>query len=63
MHPLYKKFIRRSKRYHAHDEGNTLKIGDAVKIRGADRSPSARSGRSSPETPKARSCERYRKKR
>jgi len=33
MHPLYKKFIRRSKRYHAHDEGNTLKIGDAVKIR------------------------------
>ena len=33
MHPLYKKFIRRSKRYHAHDEGNTLKIGDSVKIR------------------------------
>ena len=33
MHPLYKKFIRRSKRYHAHDEGNTLKIGDTVKIR------------------------------
>lgn len=33
MHPLYKKFIRRSKRYHAHDEGNAHKIGDQVKIR------------------------------
>ncbi len=32
MHPIYKKFIRRSKRYHAHDEGNTLKVGDQVRI-------------------------------
>jgi small subunit ribosomal protein S17 len=33
MHPLYKKFIRRSKRYLAHDESNTTKVGDAVRIR------------------------------
>jgi len=32
MHPLYKKFIRRSKRYHAHDETNDFKIGDLVRI-------------------------------
>jgi len=32
MHPLYKKFIRRSKRYAAHDEGNACKTGDMVKI-------------------------------
>ena len=28
MHPLYKKFIRRSKNYHAHDENNNFKKGD-----------------------------------
>jgi small subunit ribosomal protein S17 len=33
MHPVYKKFIRRSKRYAAHDEGNGHKIGDVVFIR------------------------------
>ena len=33
MHPLYKKFIRRSKKYAAHDEGNIFKTGDIVKIR------------------------------
>ncbi len=33
MHPLYKKFIRRSKRYAAHDEGNQVKVGDIVRIR------------------------------
>ena len=32
MHPLYKKFIKRSKRYHAHDEANQHKIGDVVRI-------------------------------
>ncbi len=31
-HPLYKKFIRRSKRYHAHDEANACKTGDTVQI-------------------------------
>lgn len=33
MHPLYKKFIRRSKKYAAHDETNTCKVGDTVSIR------------------------------
>ncbi len=33
MHPLYKKFIRRSKKYAAHDEQNAHKVGDIVKIR------------------------------
>jgi len=32
MHPLYKKFIRRSKKYHAHDEQNTCRTGDLVRI-------------------------------
>jgi len=32
MHPIYKKFIRRSKKYHAHDEANKFKIGDTVRI-------------------------------
>ena len=32
IHPLYKKFIRRSKNYAAHDELNQCKIGDAVRI-------------------------------
>jgi small subunit ribosomal protein S17 len=31
-HPLYKKAIRRSKRYKAHDEDSTCRIGDKVKI-------------------------------
>src|SRR3954454_13252555 len=32
IHPLYKKFIRRSKKYAAHDEHNVCKEGDAVRI-------------------------------
>jgi small subunit ribosomal protein S17 len=32
MHPLYKKFIRRSKKYAAHDEANACKEGDVVQI-------------------------------
>ena len=32
MDPMYKKFIRRSKRYHAHDENNAHKVGDVVWI-------------------------------
>ncbi len=32
MHPIYKKFIRRSKKYHAHDEANRCKVGDIVRI-------------------------------
>ncbi len=33
MHPLYKKFLRTTKKYHAHDENNSAKLGDTVKIR------------------------------
>ena len=33
MHPMYKKFIRRSKKYVAHDEDNQSKVGDVVRIR------------------------------
>lgn len=32
MHPIYKKFISRSKRFAAHDEDNRYATGDAVKI-------------------------------
>ena len=31
-HPLYGKIIRRSKKYHAHDEGNAYKTGETVRI-------------------------------
>ena len=31
-HPIYKKYIKRSKKYHAHDETDALKIGDKVTI-------------------------------
>ena len=31
-HPLYGKIIRRSKRYHAHDEENVYKTGERVRI-------------------------------
>lgn len=31
-HPLFKKTVRRSKKYHAHDEGNAFKVGDQVDI-------------------------------
>ena len=33
QHPLYKKFIRRSNKFHAHDPENKCKIGDRVRIR------------------------------
>ncbi|WP_160122544.1 30S ribosomal protein S17 [Rhodovarius lipocyclicus] len=32
MHPLYKKFIRRSKKYAVHDDANLAKEGDVVSI-------------------------------
>ena len=31
-HPFYEKVIKRSKKYHAHDEANKFKVGDSVKI-------------------------------
>ena len=32
MHPVYKKFVSRSKKYAAHDEENRYHTGDAVRI-------------------------------
>ncbi|ABI61461.1 SSU ribosomal protein S17P [Granulibacter bethesdensis] len=32
IHPLYKKFIRKSKKYAAHDEANECREGDIVRI-------------------------------
>ena len=31
-HPVLKKTVRRTKNYHAHDEGNVAKVGDTVQI-------------------------------
>ena len=31
-HPIYKKYIKKYKKYHAHDEGSGLKVGDKVSI-------------------------------
>src|SRR3989304_1489184 len=31
-HPLFKKTVRRTKKYHAHDETNAFKVGDLVSI-------------------------------
>ena len=32
MHPLYGKFVKRSKKFFAHDEENTCNMGDVVRI-------------------------------
>ncbi len=32
-HPIYKKYIVRSKKFMAHDEANRFKVGDTVRIR------------------------------
>jgi small subunit ribosomal protein S17 len=32
MDPVYKKFVRRSKKYAAHDEANAFRVGDVVEI-------------------------------
>ena len=32
MHPVYKKFVKKSKKYAAHDENNQYKVGDIVMI-------------------------------
>ena len=33
IHPVMGKTVRRSKRYHAHDETKAFKVGDLVRIR------------------------------
>ena len=32
-HPIYGKFVNKTKKYHAHDEKNECNIGDTVKIK------------------------------
>lgn len=32
MHPVMGKIVRRSKKYHAHDENKSFKVGDIVRI-------------------------------
>lgn len=32
MHPIYKKYVKQSAKYPAHDEGNIFRIGDVVSI-------------------------------
>jgi small subunit ribosomal protein S17 len=32
-HPVLKKTVRKTKRYHAHDESNSVKVGEKVAIR------------------------------
>lgn len=32
MHPLYKKYVRVRKRYKAHDEANTYRVGDRIEM-------------------------------
>lgn len=31
-HPIYQKFVNKTKKYHAHDEKNECNVGDFVKI-------------------------------
>jgi len=31
-HPIYGKFVSKTKKFHAHDENNTCNIGDTVRI-------------------------------
>ena len=32
MHPIYKKFVKKSKKVHAHDKNNKFQPGDSVEI-------------------------------
>lgn len=32
MHPIYKKYVKKSKKYAAHDESNVFRAGDVVRI-------------------------------
>ena len=32
QHPLYKKILKRTKKFKAHDENNECKVGDTVKV-------------------------------
>ena len=43
MHPVLKKTVRRSKKFHAHDAENGAKVGDVVRIR--ERAPVSKTKR------------------
>ena len=32
QHPLYQKYVRRARKFHAHDENNECRVGDLVMI-------------------------------
>jgi len=32
QHPLYQRIVRRTKKYHVHDEQNEAKVGDSVEV-------------------------------
>ncbi|PID48832.1 MAG: 30S ribosomal protein S17 [Proteobacteria bacterium] len=32
-HPIYGKFVRRSKKYHVHDENNECRVGDTISFK------------------------------
>jgi len=32
IHPIYKKYLKKTKKFSAHDEGNTVKEGDLIRI-------------------------------
>ena len=32
MHPIYGKFVQKTKKYHVHDEKNEANVGDTVQI-------------------------------
>ena len=32
MHPMYRKYLRKRRKFHVHDEKNTCQLGDKVKI-------------------------------
>ena len=32
MHPLYRRYVKRRRKYYAHDEGNECSLGDRVEI-------------------------------
>lgn len=31
-HPIYGKFVKKTKKFHAHDEQNTCQVGDTIRI-------------------------------
>src|SRR3982750_1770294 len=44
MHPLYKKFVSRSKKYAAHDADNRYRTGDTVRIEKSPPLPKRKGG-------------------